>query len=81
MSVCSNIAAAWAKRIYVKSFVSKLSDSLGEAFETEVWLDFSRDYQYIDSNTHNSLSSICDEVRKMTISMMNNPDSWCKKKS
>jgi len=29
-SVTSNIAEAWAKKIYIKSFVSKLSDSLGE---------------------------------------------------
>ena len=30
-SICSNISEAWAKRIYIKSFVSKLTDSLGEA--------------------------------------------------
>lgn len=28
-SITSNITEAWAKRIYIKSFVSKLSDSLG----------------------------------------------------
>jgi four helix bundle protein len=29
-SVGANLAEAWAKKIYIKSFVSKLSDSLGE---------------------------------------------------
>ena len=38
-SICSNISEAWAKRIYIKSFVSKLTDSLGEEFETETWLN------------------------------------------
>jgi len=47
-SVPSNIAEAWAKRIYVKHFVSKLSDSLAEEYETEVWLDYSRDCNYIE---------------------------------
>ena len=64
---------AWAKRIYIKSFVSKLSDSLGEEFETEVWLHFSKDCDYIDEETCNRLMEGYDEVRKMLISMMNHP--------
>jgi len=40
-SVPSNIAEAWRKRKYPKSFVSKLIDSLAEESETEVSLDFS----------------------------------------
>ena len=42
-SVTSCIAESWAKRRYVKSFINKLTDSLGEEYETEVWLDYSRD--------------------------------------
>ena len=78
-SVCSNIGEAWAKRVYIKSFVSKLSDSLGEEFETEVWLHFSKDCEYIDSETCNKLIVGYDEVRKMLISMMNHPEKFCKK--
>ena len=36
-SIPANIAEAWAKRIYPKVFVNKLSDALGEEHETEVW--------------------------------------------
>jgi len=36
-SVCSNIGEAFRKRKYPKAFVSKLSDSEGEAAETQVW--------------------------------------------
>jgi four helix bundle protein len=39
-SVCANLAEAWRKRRYEKAFVSKLSDSEGEAAETQVWLAF-----------------------------------------
>lgn len=38
-SVCTNIAEAWRKRPYAAHFVSKLSDSEGEAEETRVWLE------------------------------------------
>src|SRR4030065_1848181 len=47
-SVCSNIAEAWRKRLYVASFVSKLSDADAEAAETQVWLDLARACGYID---------------------------------
>ncbi|MCF8229602.1 MAG: four helix bundle protein [Bacteroidales bacterium] len=77
-SVTSNIAEAWAKRIYVKSFVSKLSDSLGEEYESEVWLDYSRDCHYINLETYNSLINKYDEVRKMLIAMINSPEKFCK---
>ena len=36
-SVTSCIAESWAKRRYIKYFVNKLTDSLGEEYETETW--------------------------------------------
>ena len=76
-SVTSNIAESWAKKRYPKSFVSKLTDSLGEEYETEVWLDYSKDCGYIQTATHAQIISEYDEVRKMLISMINNPEKWC----
>jgi len=77
-SVSSNIAESWAKRIYPKHFVSKLTDALGEEYETEVWLDFSHNCNYIDNSQHQKLLSNSDEVRKMLISMINTPEKFCK---
>ena len=77
-SVTTNVSEAWAKRRYEKAFVSKLTDSLGEEFETETWLDYSRDCKYIETTVHDALMSEYDEVRKMLISMINNPGKWCK---
>ena len=61
-SVPSNLAEAWRKRKYRKYFVSKLIDSIAEESETEVWLDFSRDLNYIDNAKHEYFLSKYDEV-------------------
>ena len=76
-SVTSCIAESWAKRRYEKAFVSKLTDSLGEEYETENWLDYSKDCKYIKEETLERILSEYDEVRKMLISMINHPEKWC----
>lgn len=78
-SITSNIAESWAKRIYPKSFISKLSDSLSEEYETENWLDYSKDCNYITTETYSKLMSGYNETRKMLISMINNPEKFCNK--
>lgn len=76
-SVSTSIAESWAKRRYIKCFINKLTDSLGEEYETEDWLDYSRDCGYITQEKHHEMISGYDEVRKMLISMINNPQKWC----
>ena len=76
-AVPANISAAWTKRKYPKSFISKLLDSLEEEAETEVWLDVSHDCKYIDDQVHESLTENYQEVAKMLHSMINSPDKFC----
>jgi four helix bundle protein len=76
-SVPANIAEAWIKRKYPKSFISKLLDSLAEEAETEVWIDMSKDCKYIDDQLHNSLLERYQEVAKMLNSMINTPEKFC----
>jgi four helix bundle protein len=76
-SVPANIAEAWVKRKYPKSFISKLLDSLAEEAETEVWIDMSKDCKYIDDQLHNSLLERYQEVAKMLNSMINTPEKFC----
>ncbi len=76
-SVSSCIAESWAKRLYIRAFVNKLTDSLGEEYETEGWLDYSIDCEYISKDEFEKLISGYDEVRKMLISMINSPEQWC----
>ena len=76
-SVPANIAEAWVKRKYPKSFVSKLLDSLAEEAETEVWIDMSKDCKYIKDQLHSSLLERYQEVAKMLNSMINTPEKFC----
>jgi len=77
-SVSTCIAEAWAKRRYIRSFTSKLTDSLGEEHETEDWLDYSFDCKYISEEKHRYFINEYNEVRRMLISMITNPEKWCK---
>ena len=54
-SVCSDIAEAFRKRRYEKSFISKINDSEGEAAETQTWLEFALECKYINKNDYNFL--------------------------
>ena len=75
-SVCTNIAEAWRKRRYPAHFVSKLSDSDGEAEETRVWLQLAFACKYIDSDTCEDLDSRYDVILGQLIKMISEPDKW-----
>lgn len=75
-SVCSNAAEAFRKRKYPKSFISKLSDSEGEAAETQVWLDFSLACKYINQETYNSLYEKYDHIIGKLVNMSLKPEKW-----
>lgn len=75
-SVAVNIAEGFRKRQYPKMFVNKLSDSDGEATETQVWLDVARDCAYLSDDDHQKLISQYEEVGRMIGSMMANPEKF-----
>ncbi len=76
-SVPANIAEAWYKRRYPKSFVSKLVDSAAEAGETEVWIEFSHDHGYLPVEKKVNLLDKYSDVNKMLNSMINQPEKFC----
>lgn len=75
-SVAANIAEGFRKRQYPKMFVSKLADADGEATETQVWLDFARDCEYMSPQTHAELVKGYEEVGKMLGTMMSMPEKF-----
>lgn len=75
-SVCSNLAEAFRKRKYPKSFISKLSDSEGEAAETQVWLNFSFRCNYIDIETYERLNKSYDHIIGKLVNMSLQPEKW-----
>ena len=76
-SVAANIAEAWRKRKYRKAFIYKLTDSSGEASETEVWLDFSVYLEYLDRSKYHELIEKYNEVGKMLTGMIDKADKFC----
>jgi four helix bundle protein len=76
-SIGSNLAEAWPKRKYVKSFVAKLIDSQSEACETIHWLDVSFKSGYIADNDHKRMTELTLEIQRMLQSMINNPEKFC----
>jgi four helix bundle protein len=79
-SVCSNLREAWAKRRYEAHFISKLTDADGENSETDTWLDFAKDCQYLSEEKHCKLVEECQAVGAMLGSMINDPSSFLMKK-
>ena len=78
-SVCSNLKEAWAKRRYVAHFTSKVTDSDGENSETETWIDFAKDCQYITLDDHGRLIKRNQRVGQMLGNMINKANLFCKK--
>jgi four helix bundle protein len=77
-SVCANIAEAWRKRIYPAHFILKLSDADTEATETEVWLDFAHNCEYLKEELYNELIDNYDQICRMLTKMIKNPEPWTK---
>lgn len=75
-SVSTNIAEAFRKRRYPKSFVAKLSDSDGEAAETQVWLSFATAFGYLDEHIALDLDQKYEQLEKQLITMLMSPEKW-----
>jgi four helix bundle protein len=75
-SVCANLAEAWRKRRYEKAFISKLSDSEGEAAETQVWLAFAVKCGYMERDEAKELYQTCNQIIRTLVGMINHPETW-----
>ncbi len=75
-SVCANLAEAYRRRRYKNYFLSKLNDCDSENAETQVWLDFSKDLNYITAEKWQILSQKNNEVGKLIYYMLNNADKF-----
>ena len=69
-SIPANLAEAWKKRRYEKAFVSKLVDCASEAGETEVWLNFAKDFGYLREDRYRELIDKYDEINRMLYGMI-----------
>lgn len=75
-SVCANLAEAYRKRRYINHFISKLTDCDAENSETNVWLEFALQCDYISQQQYIELSEGNQEVGKLINYMINNPERF-----
>ncbi len=75
-SVSANIAESYAKRLYQKHFISKLTDSDAENLETQSWLEFAKACDYIDEESFNELFDQTVQIGKLLHYMVRNPSKF-----
>ena len=68
-AVSAMVGEAWGRRRYEAVFVSKLSEALGEAHETQVWLDHAFDAKYLALDQHAERNAAWQEIGAMLRAM------------
>jgi|SRR5579863_7050852 len=77
-AVNAMIAEAWARRLYPAAFVNKINEALGEAMETQAWLDHALGCDYIKAARHAELDAKWNHIGAMLNRMIETADSFCK---
>ena len=77
-AVNAMIAEAWAKRRYEAAFVSKVNDALGEATETQAWLDHAVDSGYITTAQFKEMDAKWQQIGAMLNKMTERAHDFCK---
>jgi four helix bundle protein len=80
-SIGVQIAESWGKRRYENHFISKLTDSNAEQYETQHWIEVSCENKYIDLITKEELICKCEAIGKMLNSMIDKSSQFCQKHS
>lgn len=77
-AVKAMIAEAWARRRYKAVFINKLDEALGEATETQSWLDDAVDTGYLSTEEFNIFDSRYISITRMLSRMIDRADDFCK---
>ena len=77
-AVGAMIAEAWARRRYKAAFINKIDEAMGEAMETQSWLDTAIDAGYLDKAHFNELDSHFQAVGGKLSRMIDRADDFCK---
>jgi four helix bundle protein len=78
-AVKSMVAEAWGHRRYPAAFVSKLTDAIGEANETQSWLDDALDCGYLKTEAHQALDAGWQPIGASLHKMIERADDFCRK--
>jgi four helix bundle protein len=77
-AVKAMIAEAWARRRYRGAFVNKIDEALGEANETQSWLDDALDDEYLSKENLEELDGRYQAIGGMLSRMIDRADDFCK---
>lgn len=76
-AVNAMLAEAWARRRYQAAFVNKVDEALGEAMETQAWLDHALDCGYLTTQQHAALDEAWQGIGGMLHNMMEKAETFC----
>ena len=76
-AVKAMIAEAWARRRYRAVFINKIDEALGEATETQSWLDDCLDCHYISTSEFNQMDAAWQSIGAMLNKMISRADNFC----
>ena len=76
-SIGAQIAEAWAKRRYERSFISKLTDADGEQQETQHWLEVASDCSYLTAAEMKDLVGRCERIGRLLGGMIEKAVLFC----
>lgn len=77
-SVSANISEGWAKRGYDNVFKQHLIHSLGSNTETETWIEFAHECEYLKEEDRKYILSEIDQIGRMLTKLHQNWKSYGK---
>ena len=77
-AVNAMIAEAWARRLYPAAFINKINEAMGEAMETQSWLDHAMDCGYLSQQQHREFDGAWQKVGAMLSRMIERADDFCR---
>jgi four helix bundle protein len=72
------ICEAWARRRYKAVFISKIDEALGEATETQSWLDDALDCGYLEPGHFQKMDGDWRSIAAMLARMIDRASDFCK---
>jgi four helix bundle protein len=77
-AVNAMLAEGWARRRYIAAFTNKVNEALGEAMETQAWLDHALECDYITNELHRELDDAWQHIGAMLNRMIQRAEQFCK---
>ena len=80
-AVSSMLAEAWARRRYQPAFINKVNEAMGEAMETQNWLDHAQLCEYITADEHSGFDNQWQQIGAMLNGMIEKAEDFCRSAS